>query len=225
MEEETGLLRYNIKISLTGVKVCYSICFMVILALIRGVSYSDEIGAAMDANVSLLAIVFCADTYYQEVAGNRWEVFNLISKRNRYRTLIQRLCIQIIYITVLICTGYWLFYLQKLFPISGENELTQYITAVLACSASVIFFAALAFTMVNVFGNLWAGIGSTLLLWLMLNSTFGRDLPGAVNIFAYGSSLVDGLQKEWIMGKVNGVLLSMVLMYINKSLLVWRRKG
>lgn len=225
MEEETSLLRYNIKISLTGVKVCYSICFMVILALIRGVSYSDEIGAAMDANVSLLAIVFCADTYYQEVAGNRWEVFNLISKGNRYRTLIQRLCIQIIYIAVLICVGYWLFYLQKLFHISGENELTQYITAVLACSASVIFFAALAFTMVNVFGNLWAGIGSTLLLWLMLNSTFGRDLPGAVNIFAYGSSLVDGLQKEWIMGKVNGVLLSMVLLYINKSLLVWRRKG
>ena len=71
MEKEKSILKYNIKIALTRMKVCYSVSFMIILALIRGVSHPEEIGIAMDTNVALLAIIFCSDVYYQEIYENR----------------------------------------------------------------------------------------------------------------------------------------------------------
>ncbi|MDO4327604.1 MAG: hypothetical protein Q4E24_16535 [bacterium] len=55
------------KISLPTYKMAYAACFVVILSLIRGISLSDEIGIAMEAPMAVLAVVFCADTYTQEI--------------------------------------------------------------------------------------------------------------------------------------------------------------
>ena len=44
-------------------KIAYSIAFVVILSAIQPVVYANEIGQAVERAVSLLAVVFCADTY------------------------------------------------------------------------------------------------------------------------------------------------------------------
>lgn len=225
LEEEAGLLSYNIKIALTRAKICYSVSFLLILALIRGISSPEEIGAAMDANVALLAIIFCSDTYYQEIQDNRWEVFNLLPGRNRYHTICQRLLLQVIYISLLISLGYWVFYIQKTAYWSEAGKLQSYITAVFACSASVLFFGTLSFTLVNLFQNLWMGIGCTFLIWTILNSTAGKRIPDCINVFAYGISQSLEMSVDWIIGKLVAVIASILLIYSNKRFLIWRKKG
>lgn len=216
-------MNYNIKIGLTRVKICYSASFMLILAFIRGISYREEIGVAMDANVALLAILFCADTYYQEIQNNRQEIFILLPKRNRYHTICQRLLLQIMYIGVLISLDYWVFYLKKITYWTETNRVFLYLTAVLACQASVLFFGTLSFTMVNVVKNLWAGIGITLLIWFTLNSTIGNYIPNCINIFGYGNSPDFGISLDWILGKLAAVIASILLIYSNKRLLNWKK--
>ena len=59
------------KISLPAYKLAYAFCFVVILSLIRGITFSYEIGVAMEAPMAILAMVFCADTYTQEITSKR----------------------------------------------------------------------------------------------------------------------------------------------------------
>ena len=69
-------------------KIAYSIAFVVILSAIQPVVYANEIGQAVERAVSLLAVVFCADTYLVEVQSKRSEVFCLsfciCSSRSRF---------------------------------------------------------------------------------------------------------------------------------------------
>ena len=67
MEKEAGILKREMKISLTFQKQAYAVFFVVILSLVRGITYSDEIGIALEAPMAILAFTFCADTYTQEI--------------------------------------------------------------------------------------------------------------------------------------------------------------
>ena len=59
-------MKYDMKISLPFYKVIYSVAFMVILLIIRGISRAGEVIAALEPNVALLAGIFLADNYYKE---------------------------------------------------------------------------------------------------------------------------------------------------------------
>ena len=64
-------------------KIAYSIAFVVILSAIQPVVYANEIGQAVERAVSLLAVVFCADTYLVEVQSKRSEVFCLYNLKKQ----------------------------------------------------------------------------------------------------------------------------------------------
>lgn len=70
------------KISLPAYKLAYAFCFVVILSLIRGINFSYEIGIAMEAPMAILAMVFCADTYTQEITSKRSEIHRLYPMKN-----------------------------------------------------------------------------------------------------------------------------------------------
>ena len=53
----------EMKISLTFQKQAYAVFFALVLSLVRGVAYSNEIGIALEAPMAILAFTFCADTY------------------------------------------------------------------------------------------------------------------------------------------------------------------
>ena len=77
MEKEAGILMREMKISLTFQKQAYAVFFVIILSLVRGITYSDEIGIALEAPMAILAFTFCADTYTQEIASKRSEIWRL----------------------------------------------------------------------------------------------------------------------------------------------------
>ena len=216
-------MKYNIKIGITPAKFCYSCCFVILLALIRGVSTSDEIGGALDANVALLSLIFCSDTYYQEIMADRWEVFYLLPVKSKFLTICQRLFVQISFIILLISLGYWIFFIQGSTMNINDNVLYNYLIALLACSASVVFFGVLSVTFVNLFRNLWAGIGCTLAIWITLNSTLGKKLPDYINVFAYGGG-AEKTSIEWVFGKLTAILISVLLILLNRKLIIRQGK-
>lgn len=87
----------EIKIVLPAYKMLYSIAFFVILSLVRSITYTEEIGIAMQAPVAALTAVFCADTYIRKykAAEERYFAYAMTESRHllytedwRYRWLI-----------------------------------------------------------------------------------------------------------------------------------------
>ena len=94
-------------------KIAYSIAFVVILSAIQPVVYANEIGQAVERAVSLLAVVFCADTYLVEVQSKRSEVFCLYNLKKQAGVVYKRLFVQVAYLIGISLLAYGLFYWQK----------------------------------------------------------------------------------------------------------------
>ena len=60
-------MKKEMKIVLPFYKIAYAVSFVVILSLIRGVVFTNEIGLSIEAPFAILTAVFCADTYVQEI--------------------------------------------------------------------------------------------------------------------------------------------------------------
>lgn len=98
------------KISLPAYKLAYAFCFVVILSLIRGINFSYEIGIAMEAPMAILAMVFCADTYTQEITSKRSEIHRLYPMKKRLVSMGIRMLVQEIVLFALSAIGYGMFY-------------------------------------------------------------------------------------------------------------------
>ena len=218
MEKEEGLVKYNVKIAVPFYKAVYSILFVIILAFVRGISDVREIGAAMDANIALLAMVFCADGYYQEFSGGRWEVFQLCPGKRKWQTLLQRFFLQVIWLTIIAMAGYFVFYWQRPEKSFETSDMVLWLWFGFAAIGSIFFFGSLSFTLVNLWNNLWAGLGISVIVWSLLNSTTGQKLPEALYVFAYGAKgtgfLDSSLKGNWIWGKLSAMLLGSILLLL-----------
>ena len=71
-------------------KVLYSLAFAVILSIARGVTHTYEVGIACEAPMALLASVFCADTYVQEIASRRSEVWRMYPMKRKVMCIFRR---------------------------------------------------------------------------------------------------------------------------------------
>lgn len=211
------------KICLPGVKFLSAAVFMVLLSLIRGVSSPSEIGAAMEAPVAFLAVVFCADTYLSEYYGNRVEVFKLYGLRRRSAAIYRRMAIQSVCLWLLSAAGFGLFYVQC--PMSGIKAGTFFFDFGLflaAIAGTILFWGSLSMTLGNLCRSIWAGIGGTLLFWLVFVSPAGNRFFGRWNVFAY-MFRNPGLSGDWnwLCGKmasaVAGILLLSLLPIILKK--------
>ena len=95
------MMKRELKICLPVYKIVYSVCYLVILSVIQGVAYIDEIGGALDANIALLAVVFCAETYVMERSGKRTEIIGLYPRKRKAHMVFRRMAVQ----TVYLCAG------------------------------------------------------------------------------------------------------------------------
>lgn len=75
-------------------KQAYAVFFVIILSLLRGMTYSEEIGIALEAPMAVLALTFCADTYTQEITSRRSEIWRLCPMKKRMHSIYRRSGIQ-----------------------------------------------------------------------------------------------------------------------------------
>lgn len=208
----------EIKLSLPFYKIVYAMFFVAILSVIRGVSLTYEIGIALEAPMAMLAAVFCADTYVQEIASKRSEVERLCPMKKRVDSIVRRIIIQEIFLSVLAVTGYWMFLIiQKPHSLYGvqqgaESEQELFFMYLAAIVVTLIFWGILSHTLSCLFRNMWAGISISLIIWIVTNSSAGECFLGSWNLFSYTfRDIEDSGDLSWIYGKTVCIVLSIVM--------------
>ena len=219
-------MKKEMKIVLPVYKMVYAFAFVVILSLIRGVVFTNEIGLSIEGPFAILTAVFCADTYVQEITSKRSEVHRLYRIKERIHSIMQRIMIQEIFLLLLAVLGYGLFFVfQK--PIThpvSESETLQFIAYFLAIAITIFFWGILANTLSMLFRNMWMGIGSCLLIWVATNSTGGDKLFGAWNLFAYAFRDIENTADiTWLYGKALCICIGFVLLIVLPKIV--RKRG
>lgn len=199
----------EMKISLTFQKQAYAVFFALVLSLVRGVAYSNEIGIALEAPMAILAFTFCADTYTQEIVSRRSEIWRLCPGKKRIYFIYRRIVIQAIFLLTVAVVSYGLFFLFQ-DPITygirqngSESEICQFFVYLAAVAVTIGFWGILSNLISCLFRNMWVGIGGCMVPWLITNSIFGDRIFGAWNLFSYSfRNLEDSSDFSWIYGKV-----------------------
>lgn len=214
------------KISIPVYKLAYAFSFVVILSLIRGITFSYEIGIAMETPMAILAMVFCADTYTQEITSKRSEVHRLYPMKRRLSSIGMRMAIQEIILFVLSAIGYGMFYRfqhpQSLYKAgqSTESELQMFFTFLAAMAVTLWFWGVLSNLLACLFRNMWVGIGCSVVLWLITNSMFGDKLLGNWNLFSYTFRYItDSRDSRWLYGKALCLLLCVLMTLLMPKIL------
>ena len=212
------------KISFPIYKVIYSVFFTVILSIIRGVSFTNEIGGTLEPQMGILAAVFCADIYVQEVASGRWEINRLYPMKNRMGGIWRRMAVQETYLFLLGLAGYGLIYLlQNPIPYwQGEwgKEILLFLIYIPAMAGTIIFWGMLSNVVACIFRNMWAGAGISLVLWIAVNSTYGDRIMGIWNPFSYTFRDIENIEDlSWIWGKILWLFGTMLLGVVLKRLI------
>lgn len=209
------------KISLPAYKLAYAFCFIIILSLIRGVSVTYEIGVAMEAPMAALAIVFCADTYTQEIVSKRSEINRLYPMKKRIRSIALRMIVQEGLLFLLSAVGYGMFLLfQNPLSLSKtgqsfETESGMFLTFLVAMVVTLWFWGILSNMLSCLLRNMWAGIGCCLALWLVTNSSFGEKMFGNWNLFSYTfRNITDNKDINWVYGKAMCLVLCVIMAFL-----------
>ncbi len=208
----------EIKICLPFYKIAYSIFFIAVLILIRGLNFTFEIGVALEPQLALLAAVFCAETYVQEITSGRSEVERLYPMKNRMIAIFRRTGIQEIYLLILSAVGYGMFYVVQR-PISfysmpsfTGSEAGLFLISMAAFTVTLVFWGIFSVLLSSLFRNMWAGIGGCLLLWIVTNSTIGDRFLGKWNLFSYAfRDVEDRGDFSWVCGKIISIVVSIFM--------------
>lgn len=213
-------MKYEMKISLPIYKIIYAGFFVVILSLVRGVSYSVEVGIAMEAPMAMLAAVFCADTYTQEIVSKRSEIQRLSPMKRRMHSIYRRIVIQEVFLFFLALIGYGLFFVFQKPSVSvfGSSSSGSETGLFLVYSAAIVitlgFWGILSNLFSCLFRNMWMGIGGCLMLWIITNSSVGDRYFGAWNLFSYAFRDIENGDFRWIYGKILCICISIIILAV-----------
>ncbi len=202
----------EIKICLPPYKIIYSLIFTAVFCLIQGVSFTFEIGGALEPFMAILAVVLCTDTYVQEIMSNRLEVESLYPMKNRMSAIVRRIGIQEIYLLILSAAGYEMFYIfQSPIPFCEsegsfmEGEFGLFLIYIGAVLVTLVFWGLLSLLLSGFFRNIWAGIGGCFILWIITYSRLGEKILGKWNLFSYALRPIEEIEDlkdvSWIWGK------------------------
>ncbi len=192
----------EIKNCLPKYKIFYSCAFLVILCTIHPIIYYEEIGSAVQAPIAFLTIIFCSDTYLMEVKSKRADVFHLYERKKQLKAIWQRLGVQIVYLLLLSCAGYALFFWQK--PGSVDESVLGikiFVVYFIAMFGTIWFWSICSVTLCTLLRNMWAGIGCLFIMVIGLISRGGGSLFGNLGLFSFSfcepSQLIS---MSWIYG-------------------------
>ena len=236
------MMKTEWKICLPAYKLCYALCFVVFFCVIRGVTLTYEIGVALEPAMALFAMLFCANTYTQEISSGRSQIQRLYPMDNRLRSMAERLFLQEIVLLLLSAAGYGLsFLLHRPQTQDTGTEIRIFLIFLAAVLVTLWLWGMLSNFLSCLFRNRWAGIGCCLALWIMTDSSFGKKSFGNWNLFSYALRDIKGLSFSsyysvsgaagsyggtdfhWIYGKILCILLCIGIALMMPAVL--KKKG
>ena len=223
-------MRQEAKISLPIYKVSCAVFFVVMLSLVRGVTYSFEVGIALETPMALLAACVLADTYTKEITCKRSEIWRLYPMKKKMRSIYRRIVIQEVLLLAAAAVGYGLFFLfqkprtvDRMWSGSG-NETGQFLIYLASIAVTLLFWGLLSNLLSCLLRNMWFGIGGCLVLWVITNSSIGDRYLGVWNLFSYTFRDIENSGDFcWIRGKIVCICISVIMLAILPEAI--RRRG
>ena len=202
LEKEEGSLKTELKNCLSLYKIFYSCAFILILCAIHPIIYYEEIGSAIQSPIAFLTIIFCSDTYLMEVKSKRADVFHLYDQKKQLKVISQRVCVQILYLLILSCVGYVLFFWQKPGSVNEGVSGTQiFLLFFIAMFGTIWFWSICSVILCTLLRNMWAGIGCLFGIVIGLISKAGSSFFGNLGLFSFSFCEPTQLMSEsWIYG-------------------------
>ena len=214
-------MKQDLIIVVSKYKLWICIIYVMLLSIIFPLAYADEIGGVIDPYSSLLAILFFSDLFYLEIVEKRYEVIKLKSKDALIGLVKRRFFIAWLFLESLAFVQYSL-YLIRINNNRGKmDNLSMLIITLIATGVSIAFFGYLTLVLVNITKKIGIGVGISVLIWFLLNSTIGMTIFKSANIFAFCEFFTNDLDYSWVIGKLIGAIIVLFGMTVFKSSLIY----
>ena len=206
-------MKTELKNCLSLYKIFYSCAFILILCAIHPIVYYEEIGSAIQSPIAFLTIIFCSDTYLMEVKSKRADVFHLYDQKKQLKVISQRVCVQILYLLILSCVGYVLFFWQKPGSVNeGVSGTEIFLLFFIALFGTIWLWSICSVILCTLLGNMWAGIGCLFGIVIGLISKEGSSFFGNLGLFSFSSCEPNQLMSEsWIYGTLVSFIVGLFL--------------
>ena len=170
-------------------------------------------GSAIQSPIAFLTIIFCSDTYLMEVKSKRADVFHLYDQKKQLKVISQRVCVQILYLLILSCVGYVLFFWQKPGSVNECVSGTQtFLLFSIAMFGTIWLWSICSVILCTLLGNMWAGIGCLFGIVIGLISKAGSSFFGNLGLFSFSSCELNQLMSEsWIYGTLVSFIVGLLL--------------
>ena len=195
-------MKTELKNCLSLYKIFYSCAFILILCAIHPIIYYEEIGSAIQSPIAFLTIIFCSDTYLMEVKSKRADVFHLYDQKKQLKVISQRVGVQILYLLILSCVGYALFFWQKPGSVNeGISGIQIFLLYFIAMFGTIWLWSICSVILCTLLRNMWAGIGCLFGIVIGLISKAGSSFFGNLGLFSFSFCEPTQLMSEsWIYG-------------------------
>lgn len=214
-------MKQDLIIVVSKYKLWICIIYVMLLSIIFPLAYADEIGGVIDPYSSLLAILFFSDLFYLEIVEKRYEVIKLKSKDALIGLVKRRFFIAWLFLESLAFVQYSLYLIRINNNLGKMDNLSILIITLIATGVSIAFFGYLTLVLVNITKKIGIGVGISVLIWFLLNSTIGMTIFKSANIFAFCEFFTNDLDYSWVIGKLIGAIIVLFGMTVFKSSLIY----
>ena len=214
-------MKQDLVIVVSKYKLWICIIYVMLLSIIFPLAYADEIGGVIDPYSSLLSILFFSDLFYLEILEKRYEVIKLKSKDVLIGLVKRRFFIAWLFVELLALVQYSLYLMKVNNNIGKMDNLSMIIITLIATGVSIAFFGYLTLVLVNITKKIGIGVGISVLIWFLLNSTIGMNIFKSANIFAFCEFFTKDLDYSWVIGKLIGAIIVLFGMTVFKSSLIY----
>lgn len=205
-------VKVQIKTALPWYIITMAGVFAVFLPTIFGCDTYEEIGVILDRNFSFLSIFIFCNIYYIEVQQNTEEVFYLLPDNQKKAEICRRVGLRLIFTVLLFFLSYYLFTLRDMHLSVDEVKEVIILQGFFAVISNIIFFGGISCLSVSLSQNLWKGLGSSIVIWIILGSTWAKVIPDFANVFIYGEA-----NRNWLQGKIFGLFAGAILFWVSIS--------
>ena len=132
----------------------------------------------------------------------RADVFHLYDQKKQLKVISQRVGVQILYLLILSCVGYVLFYWQKPGSVNeGISGIQIFLLYFIAMFGTIWLWSICSVILCTLLRNMWAGIGCLFGIVIGLISKAGSSFFGNLGLFSFSFCEPTQLMSEsWIYG-------------------------
>lgn len=178
-----NIFKFQMKIlALSTIKIIISVFTALLIPLLFGEQNPVFAAYKLDLYIILPVVILFAELYNIEYTSGTEEIL-YCTKRRKTMLMAQRICAMLVLFLVLSALAYMIYIIKYPYMLMDEKFSALLILKMLyALFCSFVFFGALSTTATNMFGTYFAGVGLSMLIYVIF---YRVDFFNSDNIFSF----------------------------------------